>query len=114
MKRPLNWKRLGPMLGAAGLLVWGISLLSGLNFWWAALIWGGLLLLNRVLAEIEDRMPGGFWIKNILVYLIIGLVAYIFMKDSLYWILLGITANIIARLFWWYHDNVNGNSTTQT
>jgi hypothetical protein len=60
MKGIVNWKIFLPMVVVVGLMAWGLSTLSGLNIWWAVGIVAGALFLNGVIAEIEDRMPGGF------------------------------------------------------
>lgn len=43
-------------LTLSSILAW----LSGLPFWVAFLIVAGALVINGVVAEIEDRAPGGF------------------------------------------------------
>lgn len=47
-------------LALFGALAW----LSGLPFWVAFLIVAGALVVNGVVAEIEDRAPGGFLNPN--------------------------------------------------
>jgi len=39
---------------------WLLHRFSGLSLWVAVLIIVGAMLLNAVVAEIEDRLPGGF------------------------------------------------------
>ena len=37
-----------------------LTYLSGLSFWWAFAIVVAAVVLNGIVAEVEDRMPGGF------------------------------------------------------
>ena len=42
------------------LLAAAISAASGLKFWWAFLIVAGAVLINGLVATLEDDLPGGF------------------------------------------------------
>lgn len=47
-------------IAICALIAWGLHHWGGLNFWAGIGLVAFALFLNGVLAEIEDRMPGGF------------------------------------------------------
>jgi len=57
MKRTL-WTAV--WLGVVGLVGAGLSAISGISFWWAFLIVAVAILINGLVATLEDDLPGGF------------------------------------------------------
>jgi hypothetical protein len=45
---------------ALSLVATGISALYGVKFWWAFAILAAAILVNGLIASIEDDLPGGF------------------------------------------------------
>lgn len=46
-------------LSVAALVAWGLTNVSGLSYWIALPIVIGAMLINGIIAEIEDNAPGG-------------------------------------------------------
>lgn len=58
----MNFGRLILSWSLVALLAFVISSSAGLGLWWAVSVVVVAMLLNLVIAEIEDRMPGGFFL----------------------------------------------------
>ena len=56
--RKLVWPSVGVLL--ISLLAAGLSAASGLKLWWAFGIVAGAVLVNGLVAMLEDDLPGGF------------------------------------------------------
>ncbi len=64
--KPWHWKgwslspkHLGIWLGVVAALGLGLSHISGLPYWGASVIIAGALIVTGLVAEVEDRSPGG-------------------------------------------------------
>ena len=60
MKRLVNWKIFIVSWGFVALIAFGISAWSGFSFWWASVLVAIAMVINGVIAEVEDRSRGGF------------------------------------------------------
>jgi hypothetical protein len=60
MKRFIDWRIFFSVMAVAGLLAFGLHAWSHVNFWACLAIVVVAILLNGVIAMIEDEMPGGF------------------------------------------------------
>lgn len=58
----MNFGRLILSWSLVALLAFVISSSAELGLWWAVSVVVVAMLLNLVIAEIEDRMPGGFFL----------------------------------------------------
>ena len=60
MKRFIDWRIFFIMMGAASLLAFGLHAWTHLNFWICLGMVVVAILVNGIIATIEDKMPGGF------------------------------------------------------
>jgi hypothetical protein len=60
MKRLVDWRIFSISILAASLVAWALHAWSALNLWASVAIVVGAMLVNGVVALIEDEMPGGF------------------------------------------------------
>jgi hypothetical protein len=60
MKRLVDWRVFFIVIGVAALLAFGLHAWIHLNFWICLGIVVFGILLNGIVATIEDEMPGGF------------------------------------------------------
>ena len=56
----LSPKHLSIWLGIVAIFGLGLSYISGLPYWGASAIIAGALIITGLVAEVEDRSPGGF------------------------------------------------------
>ena len=60
MKRIIDWRIFSVSLSVAALLALGLHAVSGLNLWICFGLVVVAMLVNGIIATIEDEMPGGF------------------------------------------------------
>jgi hypothetical protein len=56
----VNWRIFALTVSVASLLAWISNEWLGLGFWWALAIILVAILINGVVAAVEDELPGGF------------------------------------------------------
>ena len=60
MKKLVHWPSLLGFIGVSASAGAALNYFAGLNFWWSALIAAAALLVNGIVATVEDEQPGGF------------------------------------------------------
>ena len=60
MKRMIQWQVFSISITIAALLTWGLHAVSGMSFWVSLGVVIAAILINGIIATIEDEMPGGF------------------------------------------------------
>jgi hypothetical protein len=60
MKKFIHWPSFFAFAGISALVGAGLHYFAGLGFWYAGAIVAGALLVNGIVAAIEDECPGGF------------------------------------------------------
>jgi len=60
MKKFLHWPSLIGFAGISGAVGAALHYFGGICFWYGVAIGAGALLVNGIIATVEDDMPGGF------------------------------------------------------
>lgn len=60
MKRFVDWKIFGVTVSVAALLAWALHAWLDVGFWVSLGIVLAAILVNGIVALVEDEMPGGF------------------------------------------------------
>ena len=60
MKKFIHWPSFLAFASISALVGAGLHYFAGLSFWYAGAIAAGALLVNGIVAAIEDESPGGF------------------------------------------------------
>jgi hypothetical protein len=60
MKKLIHWPSFLGFAGVSALAGAALHYFAGLSFWYAVAIGAGALLLNGIVATVEDESPGGF------------------------------------------------------
>jgi hypothetical protein len=60
MKKLIHWPSFLAFAGISALVGAGLHYFAGLSFWYAGVIVAGAMLVNGIVAAIEDEGPGGF------------------------------------------------------
>ncbi len=60
MKRFVDWRLFLPTVAVAALVAWAVHQWIGIPFWGVLAIVIAAILVNGLIALVEDEMPGGF------------------------------------------------------